>query len=145
MLCAVDKCYRYDLYAVRLYTIAIYVHTYVRYHDYRANWIKITGCLYKPNCVVVLGVEDDYPVFGLTKNLFAVDSGQVYFEVTKLTTVQYNCHRHLYHVRKSPHTLCIAYNALYIPIPLHCRRARIDGRTCLTIVVKYHIVGTVQC
>ena len=107
------------------------MHTYIRYHDYRANWIKITGCLYKPNCV---GVKDDYPVFEVV-----VDSGQV---VTKLTTAQYNCHRHLYHVRRSPHTLCTAYNALYIPIPLHCRRARIDEQTCLAIVVKYHIVGS---
>lgn len=121
------------------------MHTYVCYHDNRANWVKITGCLYKPNCVVVLGVEDDYPVFGLTKNLFAVDSGQVYFEVTKLTTVQYNSHRHLYHVRRSPDTLCIAYNALHIPLPLHCRRSRIDGQICLVIIVKYHIVGTLQC
>ena len=62
------------------------------YHDYRANWIKITGCLYKPNCVVVLGVEDEYPIFGLTKALFVADSSQVLFEVTKLITVQYNCH-----------------------------------------------------
>ena len=117
----------------------------VLYHPHRANWIKITGCLYKPNCVVVLGVEDDYPVFGLTKALFVVDSGQVYFEVTKLITVQYNCHRHLYLFRRAPQTLCIAYSTLYIPFPLHCRRAHIDGQTCLAVVVKYHIIGTVQC
>ena len=64
VLRAVDKCYRYDLCAVRLYTQLQFkcTHNYVCYRDNRANWIKITGCLYKPNCVVVLGVEDDYPV-----------------------------------------------------------------------------------
>ena len=69
----------------------------------------------------------------------------MYFEVTKLITVQYNAHLHLYRVRRSQETLCIAYNTLYIPNPLHYRRARIDGQACLTVVVKYHIVGTVQC
>ena len=65
MLCAVDKCCRYDQH--RLCDYIIYMR--IRYHDYRTNWIKITGCLYKPNCVLVLGVEDEYPVFGLTKTL----------------------------------------------------------------------------
>ena len=45
--------------------------------------------------MVVLGVEDDYPVFGQTEALFVVELGRVYLAVTKLTTMEFNHHRHL--------------------------------------------------
>ena len=94
--------------------------------------------------MVVLGVEDDYPVFGLTEGLFVVRLGQVYLSVTKLATVEFNFHRHLYVVRRSPQTISVAQNSLYSSFPLHCRRAVIDGHTCMTVVVKHHLLATVQ-
>ena len=94
--------------------------------------------------MVVLGVEDDYPVFGLIEALFVVDLGRVYLAVTKLTTVEFNCHRHLYLIQRSSQTVCVAQNSLYTPFPLHCRRAVIDGHTCMAVIVKYHLLGTIQ-
>ena len=35
---------------------------------------------------VMLGVEDDYPVFRLTEALFVMELGQVYLAATKLST-----------------------------------------------------------
>ena len=116
----------------------------ILHHHHRANWIKVDGCLYKPNCVVVLSVNDGYPVFGLTKALFVADLGQIYLTVTKLTTKEFNEHRHLYLVQRTSETVCVAQNSLYTPLPLHCRRAIIDGHTCMSVVVKHHILGTVQ-
>ena len=94
--------------------------------------------------MVVLGVEDDYPVFGQTEALFVVELGRVYLAVTKLTTVEFNHHRHLYLVRRTSETLCVAQNSLCTPFPLHCRRAVIDAHTCMAVIVKHHLLGTVQ-
>lgn len=113
----------------------------------RTRWIRICGTLYKPSCVVVLGVEDDYPVFAEVKGLFVVNSLQPHFEIVKLKTIEFNSHHHFYVVeRPSPlHALCVTHKNLLDPHPLHLRRASVCGHVCLSVVVKHHILGIVQC
>ena len=31
---------------------------------YRPNWVKVDGITYQKPCAVLLGVDDDYPLFG---------------------------------------------------------------------------------
>ncbi len=46
-------------------------------HDFllpgcRARWVKVNGQVYKSPCVLVLGVEDEYPIFGQVSDVYVV-------------------------------------------------------------------------
>ena len=66
-----------------------------------AGVITVSGILYKEDCVVVLGVQRDYPAFGQIKNIFVVNTNQVYFQVNKLDTMKFNTHGHMHTVKSS--------------------------------------------
>ena len=56
------------------------INSYLNYHGTlthasffflcRSKWAVINSIMYKPLCAVVLGVEDDYPVFGKIMEIF---------------------------------------------------------------------------
>ena len=46
--------------------------------------MKVKGIMYKSPCSVVLGVEDDYPVFGHLKGIFVLNTNvHLYVQVVK--------------------------------------------------------------
>lgn len=51
--------------------------------------------MYKPSCVVVLRIEEEYPVFGKVEDIYVSDSNVVYFHVQLLSTIQYSSHYHM--------------------------------------------------
>ena len=106
----------------------------------RTAWVKHDGILYKPAAVIVLGVDNDVPVFGKIEQIYIVNTNDIYFNVRILSTVEYNEHRHIFLVHTSNDCNTIKIIMLYKSFPLHFRRVNINGQLYLCIVLKYHIV-----
>ena len=101
---------------------------------FSTRWIRTNGILYKPDCVVIIGIEDSYPVFAMVKSLLVVDSNSIYLDCSKLNTVNFFSHRHLYIVEHSSYSVCKHLSELYNPFPLHCRKVNLDQfRHCTKI------------
>ena len=106
----------------------------------RTKWAKLNGQVYKPPCAVVLGVEDDYPVFGQVDGIYAVESRLV-AEVNVMTTAQFSVHYHGYVVERTSTYKIVRLSSLHSPFPLHVRKLpNLD----LIIIMKHHITGTLQ-
>ena len=48
--------------------------------------MKVGGILYKRPCVLLLGVDDDYPLFGRLREIFIFNSSRVFFYVDVMQT-----------------------------------------------------------
>lgn len=46
---------------------------------HRARWVKIQGMEYREQCAVVIGVEDEYPVFARVEAVYIVDGNRSSF------------------------------------------------------------------
>ena len=44
---------------------------------FSANWVKVIGTMCKPSNVVVLGIEDDFPKFGIVLGIFIVRGNRI--------------------------------------------------------------------
>ncbi len=109
------------------------------HYTYRANWVKVTGTTYKPNSVVVLGVED-YPKFGRVVAVYVVGANRILLHTEILQTHYFTNHYHGYvveHLGSEQKMFCL--DDLYNPFPLHLRHLQYDGSTKLFVVPKYHI------
>ena len=106
----------------------------------RCKWVRVNETMYKPPCAVVLGVEDDDPVFGQVKQVYIVDSNRVVLYVQVMHTTGFNQHFHAYMIEGTHVYKTVLVDILYSPFPLHIRRLHI----CQIIIVKHHIVGTLQ-
>lgn len=111
---------------------------------YRTSWVKKDNILYKPSCVVILGVEDEYPLFGKVQDIYIVDSSRVYFCVRLLSTLEFNSHRHVYLVKLTTSTSIVCISSLCNVFPLSLRKISINGTLYLSLVVKYHIANTLN-
>ena len=49
------------------------------------KWVEINGTIYKKSCVLVIGSEDEFPVFARVTNIY-VSQGKVVFFVLELRT-----------------------------------------------------------
>ena len=121
-----------------------YHHAYIFFTMYRTKWTVINGVLYKLYAIIVLGVNDDYPVFGQVCDIFASDSN-IFFKVKKLITTAFSQHHHMYTVEYSTDYKTVSYDNLYCNVTLHLRQIRMaDSTSLLGIVPKYHILRAVQ-
>ena len=74
-----------DLVAVRDWLFQVCVHTKLlsllsSQCKSRTSWVKVNGILYKPTCVILSGVKDEYPVFGKVECIYIVNSNDVFFK-----------------------------------------------------------------
>lgn len=106
--------------------------------------MKTHGILYKQSCVVVLRIEDDYPVFGQVKDIYVVNSYDVHFRVKLLSTDQFNTHCHSYFVSLTTNYCTIQASSLLDVFPLYLRKISLNGKLHQCINVKHHILHSVQ-
>ena len=52
------------------------------YYHCRSGWVKVEGVEYRRGCVVIMGVDDDDPIFGCVKAILYVVASQVYLHVS---------------------------------------------------------------
>lgn len=60
----------------------------------RANWVKVSGTKYQTPCILVIGSEDNEPIFGDVTNVLVL--GQSVFFEFKLLEAQFYHHYHAY-------------------------------------------------
>ena len=118
---------------------SLYKHTYI--FNCRAKWVTFAGQKYQTMCIFILGVDDDYPMFGQVKELHMIDTTKPMAIVTVMSTLAFNEHYHGYTLSYSTSTRVISLKTLYSPFPLHARRCPNGDRL---VVMKHHISGTVQ-
>ena len=103
--------------------------------------MKVEGITYKSPCSVVLRVEDDYPVFGHLKGIYAVDDN-ITLHVRLAETIAFDEHYHSYVLKATESFETVPVKRLYDPWPLHCRKMEVDRKMQQMIVLKHHILGT---
>ncbi len=101
----------------------------------------MNGQLYKAPCALVLGVEDDSPVFAQVNAVYVVDRTRVVADVNLMATKAFNMHYHAYVIEKTVTQRTVVLDTLHNPFPLHVRKLANSKRV---IVVKHHISGTLQ-
>ena len=92
-------------------------------------------------CIVILGVDEDYPVFGQVQELYMIDTTKPMAIVTVMSTLTFNVHYHGYILGYSTSTRAISLKTLHSPFPLHARRCPNGDKL---VVMKHHISGTLQ-
>ncbi len=108
---------------------------------FRTKWAKVNGQIYRSPCAVVLGVEEDYPLFAEFNNVFVLDRTRVVAHVNMLTTTHFNTHYHTYVIERTATTRVVVLDTLLNPFSLHIRKV---ANFTHVIVVKHHIAGTLQ-
>lgn len=106
--------------------------------------MKKNGLLYKPSCVLVLQIEDDYPVFGQLQSIYVVDSNAIFFSIQLYKTFDYNTHCHAYLVSVTPTLKTIHFSSLYSVFPLVLRKLSVDDHLHRCVVVKHHLLHSLQ-
>lgn len=114
-------------------------------HTNRTSWVKKNGLLYKPSCAVVLRIENDYPLFGQVQNIYVVDSNDVFLSVKLLVTFDYYAHCHAYLVSVSHTIETVRISSLFSVFPLMLRNLCVHGHLHRCVVVKHHILHSLQC
>ena len=127
------------------------INSYLNYHGTLTHasffflcwskWAVINSIMYKPLCAVVLGVEDDYPVFGKIMEIFIKEDNTVIFNVKVMRTVHFLKHHHAYAIEQTDTLKLVTFDCFCDPFPLHIRKFSSLGQI---IIVKHHIVGTLQ-
>ena len=120
----------------------VFMHAYftITFYRCRANWVKVTVTTYRPSGIIVLGIEEDYPKFGLVLAVYVVRTNRILLHTKILQTQQLAHHYRGYIVEHSSSEHKMFYlDDLYNPFPLHHRRLQCDGSTKLLVVTKHHI------
>ena len=86
---------------------------------YSTKWVKYEGQEYRKPCILVVGVEDDHPVFARLEDIYT----DIHFKVIMQSIVCYSSHFHAYVViSTSPKQFkSVNIRDLYSPHPLHPR------------------------
>lgn len=105
----------------------------------RPNWVKLDGIRYQKPCALLLGVEDDYPLFGRLDDILIVDNRYI-FSVTVLSTTYFNHHYQGYVIDTTTNTKIIMHKQLHSPFPFHIHY--ISSHSLKIIICKHHIYGT---
>ena len=101
---------------------------------YRANWIKVSGVLFKKPCVLLYSIDEEQPVFGDVIDLFVFGTRPIAF-VRLYRTISFLRHYHAYHIERSSTTDLIPLDS---SPPTFYVRTLIHN---LVIVPKFKIVG----
>lgn len=78
------------------------------------------GTTYKKPCVLVVGCEDEFPVFGRLSSVYIVNRN-ITFGVQILHTHSFDPHFHSYRVTCTTNSKFVCYNELFSYNPLHER------------------------
>ena len=105
----------------------------------------MNGQVYKQPCTLIIGVDDDYPVFGEVNSILVTSTTDIAFQVTVYETVDYVHHFHAYLVRNTAEKKVVSLHSLVDHIPLHIMPITfsVDSFTKHVVVLKYHICGTI--
>ena len=87
----------------------------------RTRWVKLQGVEYREKCAVVIGVEDDDPVFAKVETIYVVDSSQILLQVYVLHTSSFYQHCHAYVIQRTHTHKLINVEDLHNPYP-YCIR-----------------------
>ena len=91
------------------------------------------GTLYTKPCVLVIGSEDDFPVFGKLKNMFSA------MELLSLKPTQsFIPHYHAYSVVPTTDSIFITHSKLLTYLPHHVKRLSDTSRLSV-IVLQHHL------
>ena len=104
----------------------------------RPNWIKMMGQKYKPCCIIIMEVDDDYPKFAQIQHIF-VANNKILFEVSVFDTISFCTHFHAYEVKKTSTKQIVYTNELSF---LYTETLRHHDHKHY-VVVRHHIVGIV--
>ena len=72
------------------------------------------GQKYKPSCVILVGIDDEYPSFAEIQNIYIADS-RIHFDVIRYITVCFNKHFNAYEVKRTRRQEIICGDNLLIP------------------------------
>lgn len=72
------------------------------------------GQKYKPGCMTLIGIDDEYPSFAEILNIYIADS-KIYFEVITYMTISFNKHFNAYEVERTTRKELIYNDNLLIP------------------------------
>ncbi len=97
------------------------------------RWVKVDGTLYKKPCALLLGTDNDLPLFSNLQEIL-IAREEVYFNVKLFETICYNPHYHAYVVFPTEQYQTIHRSELYSHLPLHTRN--VQG---LTSCLKHHV------
>ena len=102
----------------------------------RTKWVEICGTTYKCLCVLIVGVEDEFPLFGKVASVYIIDKSIV-FNVCVLHTCSYDPHYHAYLVNHTTEMRFVQYKDLVTSVPLHAKK--IPDKNELAIVLKHRL------
>ena len=105
----------------------------------------MNGQTYKPPCAVVIDVDqvESDLIFGKVKDVYNIN-GRPTLLVTLYKTKEYSKHFHAFIVTPTARNKAILVGNLFSPFPLHIRKCCTSSVTHTCIVVKHHILHTVQ-
>lgn len=106
----------------------------------RTRWIKTNGQFYKPFNAVVMGIDEDYPQFGVIQNIYIANCRTI-FEIKEYKTMSFFHHYHGYEVKATSQISIININNLASPFPLFISHLAHINK--FIVVLKYHICNTV--
>ena len=86
----------------------------------RSKWVKVCGTTYKKPCVVVVGIDEEFPLFGKITSVYIIDE-IIVFSVLLLYTCTYNPHYHAFEVKNSTEICFVQYENLVSHISLHLK------------------------
>lgn len=107
---------------------------------YIPKYVRINGSKYTTNCIVVLAVECDLPVFGQIQ-LIAYAAKNVTFVVQKLHTLTYDTHLHAYEVSGTDELTAVCYHDLVDWHPLSTHVGFGNNRSSEYVVLKYELLA----
>ena len=72
------------------------------------------GQKYKPGCIILTGIDDEYPSFAEIQNIYIADS-KIYFEIIPYMTISFNKHFNAYEVERTARKELVCNDDLLIP------------------------------
>ena len=118
-----------------------YIPLHYRHCHYslcRPNWVKVDGISYQKPCALLIGFENDYPLFARVEDNIFIINDRIMFNVTTLETLCFNDHLQAYTIKPTSHSKLILQSKLVYPSPMHIHRVA-HNTTQSVIVCKHHI------
>ena len=111
------------------------------YYYCSTRWVKVDGVEYRRPSVVIIGVDDDDPIFGCVEAIYIIAS-QVYLHVSVQTIVKYSSHFHAFVIAPTSPTQqkLVEPEQLVSPFPLQMRS--VSGLTThgnMAVMLKHSI------
>ncbi len=110
----------------------------------RTKWIVVNGQKYTKSVLVVVGIEDEYPSFGVIEDIFITNSNSAMLHVELCHTQSYNEHFHGYVVSRSNQFKVVSVQSLQSHVSTTLRSVQSEQSTIFIVNLKFHILNTLQ-